>query len=149
MGVAENKVEDYLNGEVQKRGGFTRKFAYVGRRGGADRILFLWGTIILVEVKTLQGTESKLQSRERRRIRATGARAHVVYGKAGVDELLKDLAIIFTSPADLTLAEDNGGNMCPKSKEGCSYGWGGECDYDKTTKACSCYPEVIRYDTYS
>ncbi len=91
MGAAENKIEEHLNDEVKKAGGFTRKFAYIGRRGGADRIVFLYGTVILVEVKTESGAESKLQERERRRIRATGARAHVVYGKKGVDQLMYDL----------------------------------------------------------
>jgi len=94
VGAEEKKVEDYLNDEVVKLEGFTRKFAYIGRRGGADRIVFLWGTIILVEVKAVRGTESVLQTRERRRIRKTGARAHVVYGKEGVDALLNDLKII-------------------------------------------------------
>jgi len=91
VGAEENKVEEYLNDGVKGLGGFTRKFAYIGRRGGADRIVFLYGTIILVEVKTTRGTESTLQTRERRRIRTTGARAHCVYGKEGVDVLLKDL----------------------------------------------------------
>jgi len=94
MGTEENKVEEYLNDEVKALGGFTRKFAYIGRRGGADRIVFLYGTIILVEVKTTSGTESTLQTRERRRIRATGARAHVVYGKEEVDKLLYDLQLL-------------------------------------------------------
>ncbi len=94
MGKAENKVEEYLNEEVQKLGGFTRKFAYIGRRGGADRIAFLYGTIILIEVKTTGGKESTLQTRERRRIRKTGARAHVVFGKEDVDKLLYDLQML-------------------------------------------------------
>ena len=94
MGKEENKVEDFLNDEVKGLGGFTRKFAYIGRRGGADRIVFLYGTIFLVEVKTAKGKESTLQTRERRRIRATGARAHVVYGKEGVDQLLYDLQVL-------------------------------------------------------
>ncbi len=95
MGIAEAKVESHLVKEVKALGGFSRKFAYVGRRGGADRIIFLYGQIMLVEVKTTHGTESKLQMRERRRIRATGARAHVVYGKQGVDTLLTDLKTIY------------------------------------------------------
>ena len=94
MGKQENVVEDYLNDQVKGLGGFTRKFAYIGRRGGADRIVFLYGTIILIEVKTTAGKESTLQTRERRRIRATGARAHCIYGKEGVDQLLFDLQVL-------------------------------------------------------
>ena len=94
MGSKEKEVEDYLNDQVQALSGFTRKFAYVGRRGGADRIVFLYSTIILVEVKTTRGKESALQNRERRRICATGARAYCVYGKEGVDQLLYDLQIL-------------------------------------------------------
>jgi len=95
MGYEENKVESYLNKEVKKLGGFTRKFAYIGRRGGADRIIFLFGKTCLVEVKTTDGKESKLQTAERRRIRATGARAHVVYGKEGVDTWINEMKTLF------------------------------------------------------
>jgi len=91
MGKAEAAVEVYLDAKVKELGGFTRKFAYIGRRGGADRIVFLFGSIMLVECKTTDGVESVLQRRERRKIRATGARAHIVYGKEGVDKWIQDI----------------------------------------------------------
>jgi len=91
MGKAENEIETYLDKQVRVLGGFTRKFGYIGRRGGADRIVFLFGQIMLVEVKTIHGTESALQTVERRRIRASGARAHCVYGRTGVDEWIRDI----------------------------------------------------------
>ncbi len=96
MGKKENLVETFLDDEVRKLGGFTRKFAYIGRRGGADRIVFLFGQILLVEVKTSDGKESVLQTRERRRIRATGARAHCVYGKEGVAIWLSEITNCLT-----------------------------------------------------
>ena len=51
MGVRENKVEKYLDAEVNRLGGITRKWVSPGRDGVPDRIIILNGHICFVEVK--------------------------------------------------------------------------------------------------
>ena len=89
MGVRENKVEKYLNSEIDKMGGITRKWVSPGRDGVPDRIIIVDGTIDLVEVKTNDGELSDNQTREQVRLSYTGATVATVYGKNGVDEYVK------------------------------------------------------------
>lgn len=88
MGRAEGKIEKYLNQEITKLGGFTRKFAAPGRRGVPDRICFLYRFIILIEVKTETGVLSKLQQRELNRLTLLEIPHAVVTSKQAVDELI-------------------------------------------------------------
>jgi len=91
MGVRENKVERYLHDRVTSLGGTSRKWVSPGRRGVPDRIVVLpWG-IWLVEVKTIEGRLSPDQEREHQRLRDAGAVVKVVYGHAGVDQLIEEL----------------------------------------------------------
>ena len=89
MGVRENKVEKYLNSEIDKMGGITRKWVSPGRDGVPDRIIIVDGTIDLVEVKTNDGKLSPSQIREQVRLSNAGATVATVYGKNGVDEYVK------------------------------------------------------------
>lgn len=92
MGVRENKVETYLHDRVTKEmNGTTRKWASPGRDGVPDRIIITPAALWLVEVKTDDGTLSPAQVREHDRLRAAGATVKVVYGHAGVDELIEEL----------------------------------------------------------
>jgi hypothetical protein len=88
MGVRENKVEKYLDKQIQKIGGLTRKWVSPGRDGVPDRIVVTDGDVIFVEVKTVDGKLSKNQEREHTRLRKTGATVITVYGEAGVDNFV-------------------------------------------------------------
>ena len=87
MGVRENKVEKYLDEQVTKLGGTTRKWVSPGRDGVMDRICFLnpeW----YVEVKTSDGVLEDNQEREGQRLIDKGARVAIVYGNSGVDTFI-------------------------------------------------------------
>lgn len=91
MGIRENKVETYLDTEVKEMGGITRKWTSPGRDGVPDRIVFVHGDLIFVEVKTVDGDLSPVQKREHVRLREHDAQVVTVYGMAGVDALLTDV----------------------------------------------------------
>lgn len=88
MGVRENKVEKYLDSEVTKLGGITRKWVSPGRDGVPDRVCILEGVVYFVEVKTTCGKLSVVQEREHARIEATGVSVFTVYGHEGVDTFI-------------------------------------------------------------
>ena len=89
MGVRENKVEKYLDKEVSKIGGITRKWVCPGRDGVPDRIVIINGDVTFVEVKTVDGTRSKNQMREHKRLRDKGALVLTLYGHVDVDLFVK------------------------------------------------------------
>ena len=86
MGVRENKVEVYLDREIRKLGGITRK--WTGHAGIPDRIVLIDGTVVFVEVKTVDGRLSSVQKREHERLEGHGANVAIVYGNHGVDEFI-------------------------------------------------------------
>ena len=92
MGVRENKVERYLDDEVKKLGGVTRKWVSPGRDGVPDRIVVIASMVVFVEVKTDDGKLSPMQVREHDRLRAAGAEVWTVYGEQGVDDFIDTLA---------------------------------------------------------
>lgn len=89
MGVRENKVEKYLDSEVKKIGGITRKWVSPGRDGVPDRIVIVKGQIWFVEVKTVDGRLSVAQNREHARLIEAGANVCTVYGEEGVDSFIR------------------------------------------------------------
>lgn len=92
--ATEGKVEKYLDQEVQKHGGLTRKWTSPGRMGVPDRICILpGGRVFFVEVKTLGGKVSPWQEREIARLRAVGADVTVVYGQDGVDSFINEVSV--------------------------------------------------------
>ena len=91
MGVRENKVEKYLDSEIIKLGGITRKWVSPGRDGVPDRICVVRGRVWFVEVKTVDGVLSPEQIREQDRLVECGANVSTVYGKEGVDDLIKQI----------------------------------------------------------
>lgn len=91
MGARENKVEKYLDDEVKKLGGITRKWVSPGRSGVPDRIIILQGEVCFVEVKTEEGKMSARQVRECQQLNEAEARVVVVYGKSGVDQLMLNI----------------------------------------------------------
>jgi len=91
MGVRESKVEKYLDSEVQKIGGITRKWVSPGRDGVPDRIVIVATMVWFVEVKTVDGALSPAQIREHARLKEAGAKVFTVYGERGVDGFVADL----------------------------------------------------------
>ena len=91
MGTRENKVEKYLDSEVKKLGGLTRKWVSPGRDGVPDRIVFIKHEVWFVEVKTCEGRLTTTQMREHQRLRECGALVATVYGQIDVDKFLKEI----------------------------------------------------------
>lgn len=91
MGIRENKVEKYLDEEVKKLGGITRKWVSPGCDGVPDRIVIVDGIIEFVEAKTVEGKLSVRQTREIDELTCNGAKCHVVYGHTGVDAYINRL----------------------------------------------------------
>jgi len=89
MGKRENKVETYLNEQVELIGGITRKWVSPGRDGVPDRIAIVRGSVWFVEVKTIDGRLSFAQLREHDRLHKAGANVTTVYGHAEVDEFIE------------------------------------------------------------
>ena len=93
MGVRENKVETYLNTQIVKLGGVTRKWVSPGRAGVPDRIVFVDAMIVFVEVKTVDGKLMTVQTREQELLRSHGAHVVTVYGESGVDAFISEFRL--------------------------------------------------------
>ena len=91
MSNRESEVEKYLHRMFTLRGGLTRKWVSPGYVGVMDRICILNGVVWFVEVKTFDGKMSPMQQREADRMTEAGANVRTVYGKNGVDELMKEV----------------------------------------------------------
>lgn len=91
MGIRENNVEKYLDEEVKKLGGITRKWVSPGCDGVPDRIVIVEGIIEFVEVKTVDGKLSVRQTREIEELIHHGAKCHVVYGLTSVNAYINKL----------------------------------------------------------
>lgn len=89
MGTRENKVEKYLDKEVQKIGGITRKWTSPGRDGVPDRIVIIHGEVWFVEVKTTDGVTSDPQKREQARLMKAGANVTTVHGATEVNDFIR------------------------------------------------------------
>jgi hypothetical protein len=94
MGVRENKVEMYLNKEVVKLGGITRKWVCPSNDGVTDRIVIIRGLVVFVEVKTVEGRLAPVQIREHERLVEHGAKVRTVYGEGGVNDFINWVRII-------------------------------------------------------
>jgi len=93
MGVRENKVENYLDDEVTKLGGITRKWVSPGRDGVPDRIVIYKGRVVFVETKVTDGYLEDHQGREHKRLIKVGAQVDTVYGAAGVDAWIREVLL--------------------------------------------------------
>lgn len=91
MGIRENKVERYLDDQIKKLGGITRKWVSPGMDGVPDRIVIINGHVIFVEVKTQDGSLSPAQMREHNRLTKCGADVRTVYGEPHVDTLIEHI----------------------------------------------------------
>lgn len=91
MGRKENTVEAYLQSEVKRLGGFTRKIVYQGRAGSPDQWCFFpSGRLLIVECKATDGVVSPIQRAEINMLRISGFVARVAYTKDEIDLYLTD-----------------------------------------------------------
>lgn len=85
--VRESDIERALVARVKALGGETRKLAWVGRWGAPDRIVFLHGRVIFVELKAPGRKPSPHQAREIERLRALGQDVRVIDSLDQIGEL--------------------------------------------------------------
>lgn len=91
--IDERDVEGYLVRVVQERGGLCLKLDSSGMKGIQDRLILLpGGCVWFVELKKPGGRVGVLQQVRKRQIERLGFRSAIVWTKAGVDELVRDLA---------------------------------------------------------
>jgi len=88
MGKAERQIENYLDLEVRKLNGFTRKIVCQSHKGMPDRLVVLPMYMCLVEAKTEVGTLSSAQKREIERLYKRIPHVYVVNSVKGVDQLI-------------------------------------------------------------
>lgn len=85
----EKKVEDFLDEEVERRGGFTVKLNPKGYKGIPDRLVVLPGRIMFVELKRPRGgVVARLQTWWRDRFRGLGHEAYIVKNQREVLSML-------------------------------------------------------------
>lgn len=89
----ENTIENFLDDEVRRRGGFTVKLNPVGYRGIPDRLVVLPGRMLVVELKRPRGGRiAELQRWWRVRFTDLGHAAYVCKNKREVLDVLDAVA---------------------------------------------------------
>lgn len=76
--MVEASVELTVVMKAEKAGWFVRKNAWLGRRGGQDRVFIKDGRTVWIEFKDTGKEEQALQRRNREKMQAAGAECHVV-----------------------------------------------------------------------
>lgn len=94
MGRRENKVEKYLQTEMVRIGGLSRKWVSPAHAYVPDQIIFYKARVFFVEVKTVDGIATSGQIREHQRLRDQGAGVYSVYGKMQVDQFINMLIML-------------------------------------------------------
>lgn len=89
--MLERSVEAGLREKVRKHGGLCFKFVSPGCSGVPDRLIIDNGRVIFVELKQDKGRLAPAQKQTIERMRSHGADVRVVYGSAGVNELIEEL----------------------------------------------------------
>ena len=85
----ESEIERYLCTRVRALGGETRKITWIGRRGAPDRLVFLGGGVMFIELKAPGRRPSVAQTKELERLRDLGARAVWASSRAEIDALVE------------------------------------------------------------
>jgi hypothetical protein len=75
---SEKYLEPKLKREVEKLGGYCRKYKSQSRRGAPDRIVIYQGLVFFIEVKSKGRKPSPLQIEEHAAIRAAGGTVRVI-----------------------------------------------------------------------
>lgn len=85
----EKRIEQYFVKQVEKRGGFCRKYTVPGVRGVPDRIVFLSG-VWFVEFKAPGKQPTAAQNREFERMANQGGVVFWFNSIVGVDQFFKN-----------------------------------------------------------
>ncbi len=101
---AEKVVERYLVKQVEKLGGKCWKWRAIDNRGVPDRIAVIpeFG-LMAIEVKRSNGKLTALQSHVLNFIKNCSGACCTVYGKAGVDALIKTFQDLQKKPNGVNL----------------------------------------------
>lgn len=87
--MRERDIERYLDAQVRRIGGTTRKIRFVGRRGAPDRVVMLpGGRLVWVELKRPGEKPEAHQLREHARLAALGQVVAVIDSYAGVESFI-------------------------------------------------------------
>lgn len=87
--MRESQIEAYLVKQVRAHGGDTRKVKWIGRVGCPDRVVFLRGLTLWVELKTQSGKVSPSQAREIKFLKLHDQFVFVIDSKFEVDYMIK------------------------------------------------------------
>jgi len=89
--ISEADIENWLNNQMRKIGGLSRKWVSPGNPGVPDRIYILpGGKIYFVELKTETGKFSKLQKWQLAELKRMGCRIRKVKGMEQAKELIEE-----------------------------------------------------------
>lgn len=90
----ERDIERYLGRKLKSLGCLYLKFVSPGNVGVPDRIVVLPdGQVVFAELKTVTGKLSEPQKLMLRRLQEHHAEVHVLYGMAGADLMVRDIAL--------------------------------------------------------
>lgn len=90
--IKERDIAEYLDEEVLKRGGETRKVSWEGRRGAPDKLVLLGGALCFVETKKPGQPATPEQAREHAKmIKLGGAKVIVAADPTVVDKLMYEM----------------------------------------------------------
>lgn len=96
--MKETDIETFLIRNVHRRGGFTRKVTYQGRKGAPDRWCFFpGGRLLLIELKRPGEKPSDLQVDEMLKLREHGQYVCWAASKEAVELALNEFEVY---PAD-------------------------------------------------
>jgi hypothetical protein len=87
--MRESQIEKHLVQRVKELGGEVRKVKWLDRNGAPDRLVYINGKRIWVELKAPGKKPEPHQLREHNRMRKRGDLVEVVDSIEGVEELLK------------------------------------------------------------
>lgn len=86
--VLESVIEDYLRNQLMLAGGWCPKWSSPGNNGVPDRICFLNGNVVFVELKRPGGKPRADQVDVHKRMALRGVGVLVIDSKKQVDELI-------------------------------------------------------------
>ncbi len=90
--MLERDIERKLTAHVRSLGGWAMKLVSPGNAGVPDRLIILpGGQVIFAELKTDTGRVSPLQWAAINRLRELGARAVIVRGEQGLEQICTEL----------------------------------------------------------
>ena len=88
--MKESLVEKYLKKEVTRHGGLCLKWSSPAHRGVPDRIVFLYGKVYFIELKSEEGKLTRLQTIMFDNLSELGFDVRIIRWKEAVDAPIKE-----------------------------------------------------------